>query len=525
MAGSGRGNKGVSVIDDPNRPDCPACGSYMKSNGKDWTCTECRKHIRKRRKTAAEPDDFFNIWGFDVGAAESYAKECRQADRIIVTSAQNNTQPEKAFLKSLEVAAEFYNAKLIIIPVHYQTKGLFDKQKEEKYWFSDVSKYLVKGDIEIGNITIRPDVKINATTVNPLSGKHGHCGNRWVVFGHPQHMMEPVASPADQLPKRMYTSGSVTKPNYTVTDAGEKAKFHHVAGALIIENMGDFCFVRNLNADKKGAFYDLERRFTPGGVSKHSGISALTTGDEHVKFNTVVNETYLNKDSIVNVLKPKYIVRHDVLDGYAGSHHHEQDDVLRFKKFHNGDCDYRAELDECVRFIDETTPSWAKTLMVPSNHHDHLDKWLSRVDPKKDPLNALLIHELKHQQYTSVMNGKSVSAFELYCRGRLNCRFEFLDRNKQHLINGVDHSQHGDVGANGSRGSARGLAKSTYKMTIGHSHGARLFQGVAQVGTSTGRLGYERGLSDHSNTHVIQYRNGKRTHIDIINGKWRKDVT
>jgi len=47
----------------------------------------------------------------------------------------------------------------------------------------------------------------------------------------------------------------------------------------------------------------------------------------------------------------------------------------------------------------------------------------------------------------------------------------------------TDVSQHGDVGTNGSRGSARGLARATYKMSIGHGHGARICQGVWQCHT------------------------------------------
>jgi len=102
----------------------------------------------------------------------------------------------------------------------------------------------------------------------------------------------------------------------------------------------------------------------------------------------------------------------------------------------------------------------------------------------------------------------------------LTCKYRFLDRNEPFYIYDVDVSQHADVGPNGSRGSARGLAKTPDKMTIAHAHGARIFQGVYQVGVSTGRLEYERGLSDHSNTHCLHYKNGKRTLLDIIDGRY-----
>ena len=112
------------------------------------------------------------------------------------------------------------------------------------------------------------------------------------------------------------------------------------------------------------------------------------------------------------------------------------------------------------------------------------------------------------------------SSFYLYCKGKLKGKNIFLNRSEPYYIHDIDHSQHGDVGTNGSRGSARGMAKTPDRMTIGHSHGARICMGVYQVGTSTGKLEYERGLSDHSNTHCLQYKNGKRTLIDIIDNKY-----
>lgn len=520
--GSGRGKKGHAVIDG-ERPSCPECDGFMKSNGKrDWKCTnsQCGIFVVKNPVYGRGRFNRVEFHGYPRREALQRAADISQAERIIVTSAQNNTDVCQAFLKSLENCAEHYGAKLAVIPVSYKTKTLFE-QDEEKHWKPELFKYLVAGDVEIGNVTIRADVKINATTLNPLTGKHGHCGERWVVFGHPQHQMEVAISPASQLPKRMYTTGSVTRENYTVTDAGEKAKFHHIQGALMIENFGDYCFIRTLHADKLGNFYDLDCRFTPKGVETGHSIEAIITGDEHAKFNAVIEPTYLAEDSIVNTLKPKFIVRHDVLDGYAGSHHHERDPMIQFKKHHFGDNDYRAELDQCVNFINQTTPEWAVNLIVPSNHHDHLKQWLNKADHNKDHTNAQLICELNLAMRKAALAGKDYDPFKLYTKGKICKKTKFLDRNEPYFIKDIDVSQHGDVGGNGSKGTIRGLAKSSHKMIIGHSHSARIYQGVFQVGTSTGRLEYERGLSSHTNTHCIIYKNGKRALIDIINGDWK----
>ena len=518
--GSGRGNKGVAVIDDPSRPDCKHCGGFMRANQTQWACTICGRKVERNYKTVrATPDDFYDVWGFDTDRAERHAAKCHKGKRLIVTSAQNNTEAH-AILPALIRYAKYHKCQLAIIPSHYKNITLF-KRGDKKEWCDAVQPYLVKGDIQFGNVLVRSDVKINATTLWPLASKQSHGGpHNWTVFGHPQIQSEPVASPGNMMPKRMYTTASCTLPNYSVSDNGEKARFHHCQGALIIENAGSHCFVRRLNADSDGSFYDLDKYVTADGVTTGHSIAALIPGDEHVKFNAVKGVTYTNRDSIVRTLRPEYIVRHDILDGYAGSHHHDKDPVIQFRKHHNGDNNYRRELDQCVDFINETTPDYSTTLIVPSNHHDHLTRWLNTVDLKKDHTNALLIAELSLLVREAVMRGDDCDPFKLYASPLLTCRHEFLNRNEPFLIGDVDQSQHGDVGANGSRGAAKSMARSTFKMNIGHSHGARECQGVVQAGTSTHRLEYERGLSDHSTTHIVQYANHKRTLIDIIDGRW-----
>lgn len=505
-----------------NVPEC--CGRPMVKGGltelgiQRFRCLKCRRRTTGTSEPQPSPVD---------PARLRHLKERIKAGarRFVITSAQNNTRKNAPFFRTLLRYCEHRDAELIVVPIHYKNINLYTaSQQYKKFWDRDLTPYLIDEPLDLGgNVVVRADVCIAATAANPLEGKQPIGGAKWTIFGHPQLAMEPVPTPADKLPKRMYTTGAVTTKNYSRTNAGAKAEFHHVEGALVVEVDGAHAFIRQVNADSRGRFYDLDTLYGPDGAQSGHAVLALTTGDEHVKFHKpeVRAATYDAPDSIVRALKPRYIIRHDILDGYAGSHHHEHDDVLQFTKHHQGNHDYRAELDQVVDFLDATTPADAETVIVPSNHHDHLYKWLARVDPRKDPTNALLIHELKAAQYQNALAGRTTDPLEIYLAPRLTCRHRFLDRSKPFVLKGVDYSQHGDVGVNGSRGSARSLAKSTYKMVVGHSHGARIVKGVYQVGTSTGRLEYERGLGDHSNTHCIQYPNGKRTLVDIFDGKWR----
>jgi len=523
--GSGRGNKGVIVNGDIERPECPKCSGFMKSNGDKWKCTDsteagCNLQIIKVKKDE-QINNYNNSLGFDIDSAEGHAKECANGQRLIITSAQNNSEVEIKFLKSLKRACKFYNCNLAVIPSHYRNVTLYNKG-DEKEFDGLLSPYLVKGEMQFGNVKIKSDVRVQPTSVNPLGGKQSHGGSDWIVLGHPQLCREPVAGNTD-FPKLMLTTGSLTKPNYSVSDAGEKGKWHHCAAAIILEKHKGRVFVRQLSADDKGRFYDLNNRFTPNGFSTNNKVEAINFGDTHEKFNSVKKITF-GKKGIVDTLKPSLLVHNDLVDGYAGSHHHLKNPMVQFIKHHNGDNDYRKELDSVIKFINTTTPKTAKALIVPSNHHDHLVQFLNGADANKDHTNALLILELQAAMRGAALKGDNFDPFYLYCKDKITCKHEFLSRNEPYYLSGgVDISQHGDVGTNGSRGSARGLAKTPDKLTIGHSHSARIFQGVYQAGTSTDRLEYERGLSDHSNSHVIQYKDGKRTILDIYEHKyWRK---
>jgi len=517
---------------DPNRPDCTQCGKPMVYGDKAQSGRQRYKCRRCKISTTNSQESSFNH-GYDKEAASERATALREkiaaGTRVfVVTSAQDTTGPHRPFFEALKRYCKDRNAELIMIPVHYKNISLFTAGQEyKKAWHPDLEPYLIDERIKLGGgVELMGNIRIQATAVWPLAGMEAVGGTKWTVYGHPQISMEPVETAGSKRPKRMYTTGSVTQKNYSETKEGSKADFNHVFGALVIEVDGpQRVFVRQLNANSSGVFYDLDKRYSAEGISRGHRIESLTTGDEHVKWMrpAVKKATYTAPDSMVNTLKPKVIVRHDVVDAYAVSHHHMTDPLKQFAKHHNGDNCARSELDQVVDFINETTPKNAETWIVDSNHHEHIDKWLSRASANTDHQNANLILELQAAQREAVLKRGDTRAFPIYLRPRLKCKFKILDRNTPALIKGVDHSQHGDVGTGGSRGSARGIAKSTHKATICHSHTSRIVKSVFQGGSSAGELEYYRGLGAHTNTHVIQYPNGKRTLVDIFNGKWRLD--
>jgi hypothetical protein len=83
---------------------------------------------------------------------------------------------------------------------------------------------------------------------------------------------------------------------------------------------------------------------------------------------------------------------------------------------------------------------------------------------------------------------------------------------------------HGHTGVNGARGSPAGYRKMDTKANTGHTHSAGITDGVYTAGVS-GKLdmGYNKGPSSWSHSHIITYPNGKRSIITTKAGKWHAD--
>jgi hypothetical protein len=344
--------------------------------------------------------------------------------------------------------------------------------------------------------------------------------------------MISVPTPQNKLPKVLMTTGTITVPNYTKTKTGYNGEFNHTFGALTVTIKDDSIFhMRSILADADGSFYDLDKLYKPdGNVKEGQEILAIATGDEHVDWidEGVVKATYTNEDSIVNTLKPKKIFRHDTLDFYSRNHHHRGNFLTNFAKHHTltGKTpvnDIEAELKRCVDFINKTTPEYAKSYIVQSNHNDALTRWLGESDFREDPQNAVLFLKLNLAMLENckmTLNGVStISPFEYWAKDKTNA--VFLQRDKSYRVKDIEMSYHGDQGVNGARGSAVSFAQIGTKSIIGHSHSPMINKGVYQVGTSSRlKLEYTNGPSSWLHTHCIIYPNGKRTLINIIDGEW-----
>lgn len=447
----------------------------------------------------------------------------------VITTAVNDLPVNQKFLNTLKTYCEFNNATLLIGQIKYN-QGL----NEDGYsWDESVIPYLVNTNISLTKgLKFLAGVPVSPAIGNPLSGFESFSKGDTIILSHPQMMMKTIALSHVDHAAMITTTGCVTEPIYTTTKQGSKATFNHSYSALVVEEDSeiDSFHIRVLNSDESGAFYDLDRYYSGDNVYSNTNIPAIVLGDEHVAFidKEVVNATFTNTDSIVNTLKPKKIVRHDVLDFYAANHHHAKNIFTQYAKHISGKNDVTKELALTIEHILKTTPEYAESIIIQSNHNEALTRWLNEANPKLDPTNAVLYHELMYLTLKNTKLGDSgaefPNPFELWCENNYELdNIKFISGFESYKIHEIELAFHGHNGVNGSRGSIEQFSKLGTKTISGHSHAPGIFGGSWVVGTSSKlKLEYNSGPSSWRQAHCIIQPNGKRQMLFIMKGKWRR---
>lgn len=463
---------------------------------------------------------------------DEYINNILKHRKIVFTTAINNSDVNKTFFKSLQSYCAHNDAALVVFPIKYKNPSMINAAFEDTDSYDELlADYLVENNFEIlPNLKALGGLKTQATVENPLSGVDGLSKGYSIILGHPQVALKTLPRMEEKYPAIATTTGAVTEKFYSSTKVGYKAAFNHSLSAVILEIDDDEnFFIRHLNFDGKG-FYDLDRYYSPSTVKNYKEpIEALITGDEHAAFadTEVMSATYYNDDSIVKKFKPKYIVRHDLLDFFSASHHHKHNFFLKYAKHHCfGAWSVENELNITIDHVNKTTPDYSVNIIIASNHNEHLMRWLNEADPKQDPENALLYHYLMYnmlsQTKMSDTNVHHPEPFELYAADKMKCKTKFLSRNEAFKICDVEVSNHGDRGASGSKGSSKQFSNIPVKNVTGHTHSPVIDKGNYTVGTSSRfDLSYVSGLSSWDHAHCIIYPNGKRQMLFIRNGKYR----
>lgn len=523
--------------------NCIECGtSNIHKNGtiessiglkQKYKCKDCNKNfsvlIESEEEIEYNEEDTFADDPIYVRESDWLAKNIYNKNVVVITAAQNNTPINKEFFSALKSYVSKRNAGFAIIPIKYKTINSEDSVIADLYDVN-VEPFIVENTLtwDKHNVKVYAGLKIQATAENPLSGLDPLSKGHSIIIGHAQVQLRMLPNLQKRIADVLTSTGVVTQKNYSKTKMGEKARFNHSLSAIVLEFDKTSYHLRHLNYDTKTeSFCDLDQQYFADGKVLTCQAEALVTGDEHIAFRDPLVElaTYRNSDSMVSVLKPKAIVRHDVLDAHSISHHTRKNVFSNFAKYKSGQNRIAEELDQAIEYLNETTPSWSKSLIVQSNHNEHLLRWLNDIEIKTEPWNAIVYHYLMYKMLLQTEMGnhgtEHPDPFELYARDALNDNIVFVNRQGAE-IQGIEVGAHGDYGVNGARGSAKSFARMPNKTITGHSHSPAIEKGAYVVGTSSRLvLEYNKGASSWHHAHCIIHTNGKRQLVFITPDGWR----
>lgn len=505
-----------------------------KARKKKAAIKEAKEVLAAARKAKARPPKF---------------KRPLDSKIFVVTSAQNATPVHEGFWNALLQYCEHRGAELMVIPIRYKnpTSRWTESQSNEEWWLDrpavDESgihypgpnqKYLwnVRKDLN-KNITVLGDIKVQPTAVSPLTGFEGLTHGESAIFGHTKLQLKVVATPQGKYPKILTTTGACTVKNYTDTRAGKLGDFHHTLGAAVVEIDGPRFHLRQVNASKDGSFYDI----VDGVVTLFDGthrtmpfnIPCIVMGDTHVEGidPKVERATF---EEIVPQLKPAKIFWHDLEDGGSVNHWAQKNPFVTGARYFSRAGSAEEEFTAAMDFVEARTYGGAESVIVASNHNDWLHRWILERDwktlsPRDRGFYLKVASKLYEQSKLLTGDGaERLNAFIMLAKEHFSGidSVRVLDYEESYLVEGIECGMHGHYGPNGSRGSARNMKRIGVKSIIGHSHTPAIEEGCYQVGTSTKlSRGYTHGPSSWLNTHCVIYPNGKRTLINIIDGRWR----
>jgi hypothetical protein len=440
---------------------------------------------------------------------------------LVVTSAVNDTRVNSKFLATLKVYCEARNAQLVVIPIRYKNPTSQAEGKQEPTWAAVLAPYLYDRRMKAcAGLQVLADIKIQPTAVDPLSGLDTLTGTDCGIFGHPKVAMRSVATRGHELPKLLLTTGAVTLPVYSDSKAGKKGEFHHVHGAVIVETTNKAFHLRHIHAASDGSFIDLDKKYSAAGITT-APPPTLVLGDIHAE--RADPKVMAATAEIQKVLKPRRLVCHDVLDFGSASHHNSFWE--RFARRVKGTDKVAEELKLTAALLDSLHRKGQEVVIVSSNHHDHLGRWLADHRNGDDVQNAGIYHRAKAAVLSAIESsrGKVPNIFQLILEPLLKKPITFLGDGDSLSVSGIELGFHGHRGANGARGSAKSFDRIGAKTVVGHGHAPGIEGGCFQTGTSSLLdMGYNLGApSSWLQSHVVIYGNGKRSHIHIIDGEWR----
>lgn len=445
---------------------------------------------------------------------EQHGKSSNKSEkRYFVTAVVAGQSINKKFWNNVQSFCKKNNAELILLPMR-GVKKIDEIYDEDIKNFED---YLYTEYVFCSNLKAM-DMMLSPQHINPLSRLKRLGQKKYsLVIASPKQFMEVVPVGTNCSPHVLFSTGVITNcQHYAKNPVGVIAGQDHTIGGLVIEvNDKQEFFVRQVQADNKGGFWDLEVYYNDEQIP--SDIS-IYLGDYHIGWHNKVAVAATKE--LVRLVKPKKVIMGDVFDGTSISHHHIGNNKAQVER-----PEHLETLEKELNCVGEELCTWVKEFpdtqiyILDSNHHDHLIQYLSFARYVDDPQN----HRLALKLAVWMLDKKNPIEEYINEKFKITDKIIWLKSDDSLKVKGIELALHGHKGANGRFGTAQSLEDSYGSCVVGHHHTPQIFRNVRIVGTlSIYELPYTKGYSSSwLNTNALIYGNGQVTLSTIIDGSFR----
>lgn len=436
--------------------------------------------------------------------------------RFIVTGVVQGADPCIPMLKTLRRMAGHLKAELVFLPMRAHMRPM-EGQPEyfHEYFYPCIERGEMVSEFVFNKNLKAADYHLNPQQILTLTGLERFTDTSLIV-AHTKMFLKHFAVGNNGTPRLVHSTGVCTLGDYQTNRIGALADLDHSLGALLIELNGDTFTIRQLQCLDGETVIDLGMRYFPDGQRKRENARFLTLGDIHAGQHDDA-ALQMGKE-LAEILEPEFIDVHDLFNGVSVNHH-IADRTLERAQLPSHINTLKKELDvtkEVLNYI----ASWskAKINIVKSNHDDFLQKYLT---------SRRWITDIPNVAVAAPMFAQAIAGIDpLQTYLDPSGIYQWFNRETDFKLDGIQHACHGDLGPNGAKGNPENIEKAHGKATIGHTHSAFIYRGVWGAGHSSHtRHGYNKGASNWTHSHVIQYVGGERQIITLIKGKWRIEST
>lgn len=471
-----------------------------------------------------KPDNFFDVPVeslYSQKALASLRDDVKSYSKFVVTTAVTGCDVHDKFYASIKTYCKDNNAKLLILmssdPAHTKSRE----------WGTIASK--LKGETivleytKLNSNVFLSTIKLSAKHIDPTTGL-GRIGQRngTFIYASPKQRLKAVPTSNSELPHFMMTTGAITASNYNSEMYMSQrtayiAEHDHVLGAVVVEIKDDKIYhFRQIQADAKGAFFDLGIKYTPSG-SSDSRPEAFVLGDWHAgSTDPKARQAWFD---VSKRTSPKRIILHDAFDGMSINHHEQHYKLLKAKRAEKGQLSLSEELKILAKDLEDIASLTDEVVIVKSNHDQFLERYLQEARYVQDPHN----HRIALKLAIDVLDGKDPlkSAITELLKPDVSKKIKWLSIDDDYTVEDIQCGAHGHLGANGARGSLQSMEASYGNSVSGHSHTPEIMRGAWRVGTSSYlKLDYNKGSSSWLHSSCLIYQGGSRQLVNAIDGEW-----